>query len=85
MGESASILSDHGEPDVERMRKRCFALLSEAGLDSRSDRHDLATFVLGRKVRSWTEFDAAEWRRMTDSLAGWFAVQTIRKQKGLTP
>jgi hypothetical protein len=79
----APITAPAAPQTVDQMRRRCFAILSEAKLDQRADRCDLATFILGRKIRSWTEFDKADWRRMTDALVGWVGVREIRRQKGV--
>lgn len=68
-------------PDIEEMRRKTFVLWSEAGLTD-GDRHDFATFVLGRRVRSWTEFDGGDWCRILDALTGWFAVRELRRQAG---
>lgn len=67
--------------DVDGMRRKTFVLWTEAGLLD-SDRHDFATFILGRRVRSWTEFDADDWGRILDALTGWFAVRELRRQAG---
>lgn len=58
-------------------------LLHETGLP-KSDRHDLASFILGREVRSFTEFDADDWGRMLDALTGWHAIEHQRRERGLT-
>lgn len=72
----------HEPPDRDRLRRRCFAILSEAGLEGREDRKALASFVLGRPVASWSEFDNAEWRRITDACVGWVAFRELRRQSG---
>lgn len=69
-------------PDLDSQRRKAFVLLGETGLPD-ADRHDLATFILGRRVRSWTEFDADDWGRILDALTGWHAVEHLRRDRGL--
>lgn len=69
--------------ELHTLQRRCFALADEAQLD-RSDRMDLAGFLLGFEVRSWSELAPCEWETVRDALMGWFAVRQIHCQKGLT-
>lgn len=69
---------------AERARKQFFALLHEAGLDSHDvDRRDLARFILGRRVDSFTSFDVDDWCRMLDAIRGWYSITELRRQRGL--
>lgn len=64
------------------MRRKVFAVLNEAGLDTRADRCDLASFILGRRIRSFTELDNPDWSRLVDALSGWVGVRELRRQRG---
>lgn len=82
MPDHSEIRSEFGEPDIDRLRRRAFAILSEAKLTDRADRHDFASFILGRKVRTWSDLTRPEWVRLVDALCGWVAVRTLRQQHG---
>lgn len=77
------IVSNQPDLNVDAARAKAFVLLKEAGIVEASDRHDLASFVLGRRVRSWREFEPDDWRRMLDSISGWHAIEHLRRERGL--
>lgn len=76
-----------GQPvSKDKARRQFFALLREAGLDSHDiDRRDLARFVLGRPIVSFSEFSIDDWCRMLDSIRGWYSITELRRQRGLPP
>lgn len=65
---------------IAYLRRRVFALYGETGLPQ-DDRHELASWVLGRDVVSWREFDERDWWRMVDALGGWHKVEELRLQR----
>lgn len=53
------------QPDDATLRRKCFAIIGDAGLGD-DDRRDLAGFVLGRDVESFTTLTSAEWLRLAE-------------------
>lgn len=83
---SRRILTGGEVADTAKARRQFFALLREAGLDSHDvDRRDLARFVLGRRIESFTTLDASDWTRLLDSIRGWYSITELRRQRGLPP
>jgi hypothetical protein len=76
-------LTPQAEATVAKMRARIFALLSEFELTDDEDRHDLATFVLQRRVSTFRDLTEDEWRRLYYGMTCAFAVREMRQQKGL--
>lgn len=72
----------HRIPPTEDLRRRCFAILSEAGISDRQSRCDLAEWVLRRDVTTWSDLSRFEWSRLTDALVGWESVRELRRQAG---
>lgn len=69
------------EIDVARIRRKTFAVLGDAGIGD-EDRRDLATFVLGRRVKSYKDLTPEEWQRVGDAVTGWFAIEHLRRERG---
>lgn len=82
-GGMTDIVSNPPDLNVQAARAKAFVLLKEAGLTDPADRHDLSSFILGRRIKSWKELEPADWTRILDSLSGWFAVQHLRRERGL--
>ena len=55
---------------AEARRRKAHLLVKEIGL-SREDRIDLASMLLRRTVKSWTELDEAQYIRILDALEGY--------------
>lgn len=64
------------------MRRKAFVLFNETKLPT-ADRHDLAGFILGRPVDTWTDLTPDEWGRLLDALTGYHAVVHLRNERGL--
>lgn len=79
----SEIMSNPPNLNVDAARAKAFVLLKEAGLTERSDRHDLSSFILGRRIRSWTTLEPDDWRRLLDALTGWHAIQHLRRERGI--
>lgn len=82
MPEPDDLERTHRVPPTDLLRKRCFAILHEAGIEDRTSRQDLAEWVLKRDVDSWTSLSRFEWMRITDALVGWESVRELRRQSG---
>jgi hypothetical protein len=71
-------------PDIRARRAKFFALLADADLDlTDEERHEVATFLLGRRVTTFRDFTADDWGRMLDTITGWFAWCHVRREHGL--
>lgn len=70
------------EMTVGRMRGRIFACFTAWGIDD-EDRHDLATFVLQRRVTSYRDLSEDEWRTLYQVVSGTVAIREMRMQHGL--
>lgn len=71
------------KPPIQRQRERVFALCSKLRL-RRSDRLEVAAYVLGREVTSFNELSPVDLARLVDGFEATYYAMTIlmERQRG---